>query len=428
MKIGLIYLPHPYLGQPDAQAPLGLMYLAAVIEMSYSLECEIFNFSSLHTHEALKALTECDIYGITVTSFELPQANRFAYLIKELYPKSKIFLGGPGTYSKEFVDWEVIDSICIGDGEMTFPQMIKDNNNNELRKVYHGYPLKNLDNIPFPARHKLNSSQGGNIFAYNKQYKGEGSTIIITSRGCPFQCAFCSSPYFTKTNKGVRYRSAENIRDEIISVKATYNIQQFRISDDMFMSNKERVYEICDLIGPLDIAWRISTRVKPFDEELVKVMYQAGCKEVSFGVESFDNHVLKTLKKGTTAEDNAKAIEIAKKIGMDVRILFMIKTPGQRKETVPLNIEWLERLPYDIIACTTFIPIPGCDIWHNPHDYGITINDRNLDHYNFYFFGKLGENKIQNIISFNDRDNDEVNEETQQFREYLKNAGKVNRG
>jgi anaerobic magnesium-protoporphyrin IX monomethyl ester cyclase len=427
MKVGLIYLPHPYLGQPDAQAPLGLMYLAAVLEES-DIECEIFNFSSSHTHEALQKLTECDIYGITVTSFELPQANRFAYLIKELYPNAKVILGGPGTYSIEFIDREVIDSVCIGDGEITILQMCIDFNLATLQKTYQGKSVPELDKVPFPARHKLESSQGGNIFAYNKQYKGTESTILITSRGCPFKCAFCSSPYFTKTNKGVRYRSAENIRDEIVHVQKQYGVQQFRISDDMFMSNKKRVYEICELIGPLDIAWRISTRVKPFDEELVKVMYQAGCKEVSFGVESFDNHVLKVLKKGTTAEDNALAIETAKKIGMDVRVLFMIKTPGQRKETVPLNIEWLERLPYDIIACTTFIPIPGCDIWHNPQDYGVTITDRNLDHYNFYFFGKLGENKVQNIISFNDRDNDEVNKETQQFREYLKSAGKVNRG
>ena len=427
MKVGLIYLPHPYLGQPDAQAPLGLMYLATALEEK-NIECEIFNFSSSHTHEALSKLTKCDIYGITVTSFELPQANRFAHLIKELHPESKVILGGPGTYSSEFVDNDVIDSICLGDGENTIIDMVRDVKTKSLATTYQGIGSINLDDIGFPARHKLHSSQGGNIFAYNKNYKGTGSTILITSRGCPFKCAFCGSPYFTKVNKGVRYRSAQNIRDEVVQVQKDYNIHQFRISDDMFMSNKERVYEICELLGPLDVVWRISTRVKPLDEDLLKFMYEAGCKEVSFGIESFDNHVLKVLKKGTTAEDNARAVEIAKKVGMDVRMLFMIKTPGQRKETVPLNIEWLERVPYDIIACTTFIPIPGCDIWRNPDEYGIQIMDRNLDHYNFYFFGKLGENKVKNIIRFVDRDNDEVNAETQEFREYLKSVGKVNRG
>ncbi len=427
MKVGLIYLPHPYLGQPDAQAPVGLMYLAASLERE-NIDCELLNYSSLHTHQAIGSLKKCDMYGITATSFELPQANRFAHLIKEIYPESKVVVGGPGTYSEEFIDWGVVDSICKGDGEFTIIDMVRDLEKKQLKQKYNGRIPSDLNKIPFPARDKLKTNQGGNIFAYNKNYQGTGSTIIITSRGCPFKCAFCSSPFFTQYNKGVRYRSAENIRDEIIHVQKTYNIHQFRISDDMFMSKKERVREICEAIGPLNIAWRISTRIKPFDYDIVKLMYEAGCKEVSFGIESFDNNVLKILKKGTTAEENAKAIETAKKVGMDVRALFMIKTPGQTKETIPTNIKWLERVPYDIIACTTFIPIPGCDIWKNPANYGIEIVDRNLDNYNFYFFGKLGENQIKNIIRLTDRNEDEVNAETQYFREYLKDVGKVNRG
>jgi radical SAM superfamily enzyme YgiQ (UPF0313 family) len=89
----------------------------------------------------------------------------------------------------------------------------------------------------------------------------------------------------------------------------------------MFTSNPARVLQLCDLIGPLDIVWRISTRVKPLDEKVYRAMYDAGCKEVSFGVESFDNQVLNVLKKGTTADDNAAALELAHKIGIKSRIL-----------------------------------------------------------------------------------------------------------
>ena len=118
MKITLIYLPHPYLKQPDAQAPLGIMYLASVIEEN-EFEVEIKNYSSYLTYEAIADLNESDFYGITVTSLELPQANRFAYLIKEKFPEAIIGLGGPGTYTEEFVDWSVVDTICKGEGEIS---------------------------------------------------------------------------------------------------------------------------------------------------------------------------------------------------------------------------------------------------------------------------------------------------------------------
>ncbi len=157
-------------------------------------------------------------------------------------------------------------------------------------------------------------------------------------------------------------------------------------------------------------------------------MFEAGCKEVSFGVESFDDHVLKVLKKGTTAKDNAAALEITDKIGIKSRILFMIRTPGQTKDTVPINIEWLNRVPYNIICCTSFVPIPGSDIWNNPDSYNIEILNTNLDEYNFYFFGSRGENRLKSIIKIKDRPLEELNAESEYFRDYLKSTGKLNEG
>jgi len=426
MKVVLIYLPHPYLNQPDAQAPMGLMYLASVLEQA-NHKVEIKNYSSYLTHEAIADLPEADFYGISVTSLELPQANRFAFLVKEKYYDSVIGLGGPGTYSSEHVNWDVIDTICIGDGEITILDMLNDTEKCELKKIYNGEPVPDIDIIPLPARHLI-ENQGGNIFAYNKNYYEGGSSTILSSRGCPFQCAYCSAPHFSVGNKRMRYRSAQSVYDEMKHVKDEYGIRQFRFSDDMFTANKQRVMEICDLVGKLDVVWRISCRVKPFDEEMAKAMFDAGCKELSFGVESFDNHVLEVLKKGATAEDNARALEITNKIGFVSRILFMIKTPGQRRETVALNIEWLKKVPYDIIACTSYMPLPGSDIWLHPENYGIEIIDKNLDHYNFYFFGSHGENEIRDVIRFKDRNMAEVNEETKFFRDWVKSTGTVNKG
>lgn len=427
-KIVLIYLPHPYLKQPDAQAPLGLMYLASVLEAVEGVDVDIKNYSSFQNDEAIENLPKADLYGITVTSLELLQANRFAAKIKRKYPDAKVGLGGPGAFTDEFADYQVIDYVCKGEGEKVICDIIRDYQNGCLRQIYIASPVDNLDSVPFPSRHLLKDKQGGNIFAYDKNYKKGGSTIISTSRGCPFRCSFCSSPFFTGLNNGVRYRSARNVYDEIKQVIDTYGIRQFRFSDDMFTSRPRRVYEICDLLGELDIVWRISTRVNPFDIEMARTMFEAGCKEVSFGVESFDDAVLKVLNKKATADDNARALEVAKEAGMTTRVLFMIRTPGQTKNTVPINIEWLNRVPYDIIACTSFVPIPGSDIWIHPDRYDIEILNRNLDDYNFYFFGKDGENELKDIIKIKSRPLDEFNAESKAFRDYLKNTGRLNQG
>jgi radical SAM superfamily enzyme YgiQ (UPF0313 family) len=427
-KIALIYLPHPYLKQPDAQAPLGLMYLAAVLESVEGVDVEIKNYSSFQNDEAIADLPKADLYGITVTSLELLQANRFAAMIKGKYPNAKVGIGGPGAYTDEFVDYGAIDFVCKGEGEKEILDIIADYKKNALKKVYVSSPIKDLDSIPFPSRHLLNGKQGGNIFAYDKNYKQGGSTIVSTSRGCPYRCSFCSSPFFTGLNKGVRYRSAQSVYNEIKHVIEAYGIRQFRFSDDMFTSRRRRVFEICDLLGELDIVWRISTRVNPFDKEMTRVMFDAGCKEVSFGVESFDDDVLRMLNKKSTAQDNANALEIAKEVGMTTRVLFMIRTPGQTKHTVQTNIKWLNRVPYDIIACTSFVPLPGSDIWINPDSYDIEILNRNLDDYNFYFFGKDGQNELKNIIKIKSRPLDEFNSESEEFRDYLKETGKLNQG
>jgi anaerobic magnesium-protoporphyrin IX monomethyl ester cyclase len=428
LNIILIYLPHPYLLQPGSHAPLGLMYIASSLK-NKGEEVIIKNYTSFHMNEAIDDLPEADVYGITVTSLELLQSNDFARLIKNKYPKSIVGLGGAGTFTDDYVDFNVIDFICKGDGELTVLKIIDDIKNNKLQKKYKGETIEDLDSLSFPARHLLSKDQGGNIFAYNEKYTNGGTTMIVSSRGCPFKCSFCSSPYFTHLNKGVRYRSPNNVVDEIKYVINNYNINQFKFCDEMFTSNRKRVFEICDLLENLDIAWKASVRVKPFDYDMAKAMKSSGCKEISFGVESFDNDVLKVLNKKTKDLDNARALEVADMAGIKTRILFMIRTPGQTKYTVNKNIEWLEKVPYHIIACTSFIPIPGSDTWNNPDKYNIEILNKNLNDYNFYFYGNSGEDhNTKDIIKIKDRSLDEFNKESIKFREYLDNTGKIHKG
>jgi radical SAM superfamily enzyme YgiQ (UPF0313 family) len=390
------------------------MYLAAVLEQE-EIPVVIRNYSTFTSAEAIADLPESDIYGITVTSLELLEANRFAKAINERFPRAKVILSA-------------IDAICKGDGEKTLLKMIDDYASGKLEQVYIGEFVHDLDAIPLPARKMLAGQLGGNIFAYNKNYFDTGgSTVVLSSRGCPCNCSFCSSPSF-KYNNGMRLRSPKLIGAEIRQVIEDFGIRQFRFSDDMFTADRKRVLQICDEIGGLDIVWRISCRVKPLDGELLGAMRQAGCREISLGVESFDDNVLKTLRKGTTADDNRRALETCAEHDIKTRVLFMIRTPGQSEHTVAINIAALEKAPYDIICCTTFVPIPGSEIWTDPDAYGIEILDRNLDDYNFYFFGPDGEHDLKNIIKIKERSLEQFNAETLYFRDYLKQTGKLNLG
>lgn len=429
MKVILIYLPHPYLARPKSHAPLGILYIASILEQR-GVDVEVKNYTSFETSCALEDLPEADIYGITVTSLELLQANRFSEEIKKRYPKSVVGLGGPGVITDQYVDFDYIDFICKGDGEKVIFDIIDDVKKKRVSKIYVGKAVMDLDSIPYPARHLLSAEKGGSIFAYDYNYKACGSTQISTSRGCPFKCSFCTAPFFTSINKGVRYRSPQNVYDEIKSIIDNYGIRQYKFCDELFTLNEKRVFKICDLIGNLDIAWKASARTKPFNYETAKVMKQAGCKEIAFGVESFDNDVLKMLNKGTTAEDNAKALECCDRAGLKSRILFMIRTPGQTNKTVSRNIKWLEKIPYHFIACTSFVPIPGSDTWENPDKYNIEILNKNLDDYNFYFYGAADEecDNMKDIIKIKDRSLSEFNEESLEFRKYLDTTGKINKG
>lgn len=424
IDVCLIYLPKPYLKQPDAQQPLGLLYIADSLEKA-GKKVVIQNYTKYSCNEIKYFLPKAKLYGITATSLELPYANKVARIIKTLRHDATVIIGGPGTLHKDLIDLEYVDTIVKGEGEEIIKHLLENvETDKKNARCYQSSPV-NVDKYT-PARHLI-KNQGGNIFAFDKNYYPGGSTVILSSRGCPFPCAFCSAPALTYQKK-VRFRNPLNIREEIQSVIKDYGIRQFRFSDDMFTASKEHVFNVCNAIGDLDIAWRISCRVKPISDDILKAMKEAGCKELSFGIESFDNDVLKGLKKHTTAEDNQKALKLAHKHGFTTRILFMIRTPFQTRKTIALNKYYIKRVPYDIIACTAFIPIPGCDIWNNPDNYNIEILDKDIEKYNFYMYGPDGRRKIDKIINIKGRDINEYHKESEDFRDWIENIGKVNKG
>jgi len=421
MDVVFIYLPHPYLKRPGSQIPQGLLMLAAVLKGRYDVA--VRNYSALTQEAAIADLPQAALYGITCTSMELPYANDFAVAIKAKHPGGKVILGGPGTCTPEYIDFRAVDSFCVGEAELTIGEIVDDALAGRLRREYVGETVRDLDSLPFPAREFLPDNLGGEIFSYNRDYIGTGSTTILSSRGCPFRCAFCAN-----SGGAVRFRSAASVRDEMAQVVERWGIRQFRFSDDMFAVSKRHALEICEAIAPLGVAWRVSIRTDPLDEEVVAAMRAAGCMEMSFGVESFDDDVLRVLNKQTTAAKHMAALEMVHRLGVVAKILMMIRTPGQTARTVDKNIAAIDALPKSIIACKAFVPLPGSPIWDDPGKYGVEILDRDLRNYNFYFFGPEGALALRPLIRLKDRSLDEFMAESNRFRGWLAARDDLDRG
>jgi len=423
--ICFIYLPHPYLKRPDAQLPMGILMLAGMIKRDGRYNVAVKNYSSTTAEEAIAGLEEARIYGITVTSTEIPYAIEFAQKIKEKYPESKVILGGPGTVTPELIDWNIIDGAARGECDLTIFEIIDRILKGERSIYIYCNPPSDLDSLPYPAREMIDGPLGGGVFAYGKHYIGNSSTAILSSRGCPFKCAFCAAPLLTSV---MRYRSPDLIVQEMKHVIERYGIRQFRFSDDMLTAKRGRLLELCDKIGPLNVVWRGSIRVKPLDQEMLCAMKEAGCKELSPGFESFDDTVLKILNKKATVKDNIRALEMADKVGLNLRILLMIGTPGQTKKTITANKYYIDNLPHTIVSCTSFVPMPGSDVWYHPDKYGVEILSRDMRDYNVCFFGLEGMNELKPVIKLKDRPLDEFMAESAEFRQWLFEREDVNRG
>ena len=430
MRIALINPPHPYLIEPNAQAPLGLAYLSAMIKQHRpDVEVQILNYSHKSIQETIDTIGEFDVYGYTATVVDYFNIVDVVKGIKKRFPNSLNIIGGShATLSHDQMPMDKFDSVFIGEAEYTILDFIDDVKSNDIKKQYFGATIQDLDKLPFPDREALGIHQGGQIFLE----KNNTSTVIMGSRGCPYNCAFCASE--TLWTRKVRWRSIDLLIEEIKHTQDTLNIHNFRFSDDNMTSNKKRLIEFCKKAKPLNINWRLSARVDSMDDELMMHMHDAGCKEVSLGVESFDINVLRAMNKKITPELSVEAIKRAKKHNIKTRILFMISTPGETyKHTVQENIRYIEQIKndFDLISLKILVPLPGTAVWDFPKEHGINIICDDFRKFNFYMYenkdGKVEETPIYSNITINSMLREQQLENIREMRKYIETLPQNNK-
>ena len=211
-----------------------------------------------------------------------------------------------------------------------------------------------LDRIPFPARDLLPNR--GYIDFGRKSY-GYAITTVMSTRGCPFRCEFCSNVVF---GSSYRERSPRNVVDEIERALAL-GYDRISFADDVFTLSRRRVLEICEEIRRrgLRFPWECLGRVDAFDLETARALKAAGCFRIFFGIESGNDDILRLMNKRITTAQAESAVRAAHQAGLEVGAFFIVCYPGETNDTVLETLRFATSLPLDYLGLTMPYPLPG---------------------------------------------------------------------
>lgn len=357
--------------------PFGVMYLASALEkenydvkiIATSNDNNCFDFSDF------------DIVGFSISSslaYPLIKETRENSIFKA---NSLIIAGGihASLYPKEVIKDLDCDIVSIGEGEKTIVEIAKATSLDDISKIKGIYykkdnsiyitekrnDINDLDTLAFPARHLLPKED---IVMERLSNTSLSIAHVLFSRGCPYHCNFCANQ-----NHNVRYRSKDNIKEELELLINDYEIKGFCVVDDNFLVNKEKAMEIIGEIGKLNLKWSTLARVDNVDLELLKELKNSGCIEIKYGVESGSQKMLDLMNKKITVSEIKNAFNLTKDVGINAKALIMHGFPKEDINTTKETIALLEELKMCIsrVGLTYFTYLPGSPIYPSEH---ITCN------------------------------------------------------
>jgi radical SAM superfamily enzyme YgiQ (UPF0313 family) len=258
-----------------------------------------------------------------------------------------------------------VDIVVKGEGEIAMVDIVRDNiTSGIISRLY----IENIDEIPPPARHLMKMDfylctkdriPGTYLYFVPPHTK---TASILTSRGCPYRCIFCHNSW-----RGIPYRfnSAERVISEIRHLIEVYGVRALFFIEDNLFANIPRLQKICELMrmNKFNIIWGASARVDNIDIETLKMAKDVGCRQVTFGFESGSQRILNILNKGTTVEQNNKAIELCNKVGIIPQGTVMIGNPTETIEDIRATQKFMRKNKIESIGVCIATPFPGTELW-----------------------------------------------------------------
>ncbi len=310
------------------------------------------------------------VIGFTCTTPGMVRAHEIAADIKKINPEIKVVMGNihPTVLPEETLRDTNVDLVVRGEGEFTMLEYLQAlEQRGDISKIdgisyrlnggyYHtgqrAYE-KDLDVFP-PVNWKL-------LTDFHSSYVIEW---ILTSRGCPYKCVFCSA----RSISGYKYRfnSPERVIQEVDNVVNNYGAKFFSFADDNFVVRKERARQICNLLIERGYhkytKWLCQTRADAVDEPLLELMRKASCEYISFGIETGTQRLLDLIGKSLKIETVEKAVNLAHQVGIKTRGSFMLGLPTETREESLATIDFALRLPLDIAKFNLAVPYPGTEL------------------------------------------------------------------
>lgn len=366
--------------------PLGVLYVAASL-IREGHEVAFFDGSFLGHEELMNRVRSFkpEMVGIYSNTPLWKKAKKTAKEVKSHDEGTYVVIGGPYPIAmgeRVLEECEAVDAVVTGEGEHTAVEIarrveegrslegVKGAIYRERGRVRRNPPrplIKDLDSIPFPARHLL---EDPNLYVPPLgTYRRKPVATVITSRGCDSRCIYC---FQIGKERFIRYRSVENVMKEL-ELCQEQGYREIRFLDDTFTGDYHRALRIAEEIKKrgLDFTWYVSSRVNTVDERLLRTFKKAGCWAILFGAESGVQKNLNTLRKGITLDQTRRAVRAAKKAGLKVCLPFIFGIPGETYEEGLKTIDFACELDPDFANFHTLAPFPGTELYDKAAEYGV---------------------------------------------------------
>jgi anaerobic magnesium-protoporphyrin IX monomethyl ester cyclase len=338
---------------------LGIGYLISYLKKNYTGKLDVEFYSGFYDsdEQIISACKNADIIGFGCTSPQYKHALNLARQIKT--PKNHITFGGihPTVLPELVLKEECVDSVAAGEGEKAILQLVKDlaDGRNIRKKRYETDYITNLDDIPFPDRTAIKNER--NIM---QAFRDEGTRItsMLASRGCPFRCSFCCSRNVWSSE--TRFRSTNNLLDEMEVLVKDWNVEFLKFSDDTFTVNKQRVIDFCikKMERKITLPYGANAHINTIDEDLLQYLEKSGCQELWYGVESGSPRILKEMHKSTNIPKIKEVFKLTKEHGIKTRAYFLLGIPSETIEDIEMTEKLCDEIQPDMVGFTLLAPFP----------------------------------------------------------------------